>query len=266
MTFIPEQIFTNREYIRFLEKIKKFDAKFEFSHSMIGFNFTNDSIVSIKLYFVFYGSGTDVDNFSIVELQSLFRHFYQQRDEYYLTTKMTPGGGITLTLKFDSNLQTTEGFYFRLKQSNQHLIDNIQHIYPKYNFQKSDFESGYGQYVLLKGKEIETKEYLYLKDGTKLIDLENKYGILFSQTKHIELSSANSTDLSSHKFIAIELEKMFTSSFKSKIPAEIVHYATMNKLNFICPAVSISEKIQTIYLIGNFDLRSCSFTNQAIYF
>lgn len=214
------------------------------NHTMIGYNFKEQKILSTKFYYVFYDNGKLVKKgFPIPILEKLFNDLLQKQSTTHLTTKNLFGGGITLTIKFDKELNPTQGFYFRVSENNNLLVENITRMYPEFNFERNDFEDGYGQYVLFKNNNIVLNEYLYLRNTSKI---PNSNGIAFSKTNAIEISSANSNYKSEQKFIAFGNNTLFNEKFLAPMP---LHIKNSDPNKMFCPAININNHICSIYLL-----------------
>jgi len=215
-------------------------------YSYIGINYNRNDILSLKFYYVFFESTKLRVNFPIKELAN----------EFELALKNIPrqaflfgsnGGGITLTFKVNSIGNNSIGFYLRQNGRNEKYVSNIISLYPELNLNESDFEDGFGQYYLLNDNIKEEKQYVYLKPTSKLILLENKYGINYSNARGVEISSANSSKIFEHKFIALGGQELFNDTFVNNVPEEFLKIINDLKSKMICPATTIDNSINTCY-------------------
>lgn len=248
-----DHIFKSKYYISFIEKISRINTIYSNNYKMIGYNFNDNGISSIKFYFVFFSNYFifSKDNFPIPRLREKFEEYYTIKHDYFLKNKFTAGGGLTFTIKFNENGDIKEGFYFRNQSENSKLIQNIIDLYPKLDIHFADFEAGYGNYVLLQNDKILESKYIYLNNTTKLYPLQKESGILYTQCSSVEISSADIKENNKQKFIALSLDNLIDQSFMNIIPDSISSYAFQNKARLICPATSIKRDINSIYLLFN---------------
>lgn len=247
-----QEIVKSPSFVDFNVKMKSLSLDTDLNHTMIGFNYRNNQIISTKFYYVFYEDLALDCLFPIMELKEYYKKYIEQRSEFHFKTKLTSGGGLTFTIKYDEQLNVTRGFFFRLTNNNETFVNRLIRLYPEFNFNSADFESGYGQYVLYNQEGVKTSEYLYLKSTEKLVSIEDKYGISLSETNCIEISSARENNTADHKFIAMGGAPVMKENFKKNIPESIKNIITGTELQFCCPAFTNEEKY-SIYIIGKIE-------------
>lgn len=217
------------------------------SYSYIGYNFSSNEITSVKFYYVVFDNLNLNDPFPIPNLENDYKEMVLLKSNYHFSTPFTPGGGCTFTIKVDQERKYTKGFFFRINDNNSALINNIQTQYPEQSFEESDFEDGYGQYVLDKDGISVKNEYLYLKNNIKVANFQEKYGIKFSKTPSIEISSAGVDNHFSQKFIALGGRGLIEESFYNRIPSSVIESLKDLCVEFCCPSINPNKGEYTIY-------------------
>ena len=165
MIYDFDSLLTNKEFEAFNSKMFELDKINKMNHTMIGFNYNIEQIISTKFYYTFYSDSNIDKSFPIPELNEVYKNVHLKISNYHLKEKFVPGGGITFVIKFDNSFNVTRGFFFRVNDDNRKLINNLIRLYPELNFTLDDFENGFGQYVLINKNGIEYNEYLYLKNN-----------------------------------------------------------------------------------------------------
>lgn len=239
-----EKLFYNSYFLSFHNLMSELSGIMNYSY--IGFNYSEEKVISVKFYYVFFENIDFQGRFPIPELENIYKKMINDSSVYHLTTPFTPGGGCTFTIKFDFDETITKAFFFRVKNNNSEIVHNIQKLYPIFSFNTSDFEDGYGQYVLWKNGDCIKNEYLYLTNSGRIHAIETKYGIHFSKTPCTEISSAGDV-ASSQKFIALGGDNLMSEAFLDKIPCSIRNIVKGLNVELCCPAVNPSKEEFTIY-------------------
>lgn len=233
------------EFIEFNKRMS--EMVLSMSHTMVGFNYTKDEILSTKFYFVFYGTLPKPSSFPIDELREDYDCLFPYYSKKHLLTKYLPGGGLTFAIKFDKKNRVSKGFYIRLDRENCELREQAKKIYSQFYFEDDDFEDGYGQYVMLHQDNKEYSQYVYLKDGKKL---SNLCGIPFDRANSVELSAIKTDGSHSSKLIAIGVSDLISTDFYNNMPDAL---SNLNCKNLVCPAVNIHSKQYSIYNFSMFN-------------
>ncbi len=251
------------EFIEFYNKMIEFEKVMLLNHTMVGFNYTKNEILSTKFYFVFYGDLPLSNYFPIKELKEDYKSILPYYSKKHLSTKYLPGGGLTLTIKFDAMNKVSKGFYVRVERDNSDLLNRAKKIYSQYHIEDNDFENGYGQYVMLHQDFKEYNQYVYLKSGDKLANL---YDIPFEKADAVEMSSImTNNDSKPSKIIAIGNSHLVTDSFYHNMPDDLLNLGCKN---LVCPAIDTYSNQYSIYNISiiNNDVncnKSSKLTNHA---
>jgi hypothetical protein len=233
------------------------------NYSFVGLNYKGEEISSIKFYYVFFNNFSEP--FVISELKEIYEQHIKDVSEKHLTKPLLPGAGITITIKFDAQMNITKGVFFRVNLENQIFKNNVIKSFSKYNFTDDDFEDGYGQYLLIKNGKITTNEYVYLKNMQKIEAFGEKTGIHFLEAKAVEISSSASKDCCDSKFIALGGSNLIHKRFRNMIPKKITNVFNSDELQYCCPAIHPCEEMYSVYVFGKNILHQDS-TNPIDYF
>jgi hypothetical protein len=218
------------------------------NYSCVGFNYKGEEISSVKFYYVFFNHLSIP--FVIPELKETYVQHIKDVSEKHLSTPLLPGAGLTFTIKFDAQMNITKGVFFRVDRNNQSLKDNFIHIFSEYDFDNSDFCDGYGQYLLFKNGKISTSEYLYLHNFQKIEQLGKEFGIRFSDSDMVEISSSGTSDRKNIKFIAIGGSQLIDDCFYNRIPQKIRNLFNSDNLQYCCPAINSIDQTLSVYVYG----------------
>jgi hypothetical protein len=236
-----EDIVKSSIFIDFQKSMVQFSDKIKINHTMLGFNFMKNEISSIKFYYVFFGKLPAAEFFPIPELQNEYDQLISISSEKHLINKYLAGGGLTLTIKFDDKNNASKGFFLRLESDNSRLKANAKKIYGQFHLEDEDFEDGFGQYIMLKGNQIEKSRYMYLKNTGKI---QRLYDIPFDISTAIELSAIETNGTKESKLIAIGTSEMITDEFYRSMPKTI---QKLNRSNLVCPSINLHTKEHSIY-------------------
>lgn len=243
-----EQLNINPEFLEFHQKLTALMDASNHSGACIGFNFKGETITSIKLYYVFFEKFDLKKPFPIPELKEKYMRLISKASKN-INDISSPGCGLTFAIKFDSNLNSTKGLFFRIDDDNSRLTDNIVLNYPEINFKKDDFENGYGVFLTTKENTVSENNYIYLKNTQLLKSWETKYDIDFSNAGTIEINNANSPKRD-QKFLLIHEKTKISNQFYSKIPKVIRKSIENWDVNVWCPAINPSTDSYSIYLFS----------------
>lgn len=263
MNYNFNRILNDSEFIDFNKKMDVFRDILYLNHTMVGFNYTKDKILSTKFYYVFYGELPSSDYFPIKELKDDYKSILPYYSKRHLLTKYLPGGGLTFTIKFDVLNRVSQGFFMRVDRDNSKLISRAKELYSQFHLDDNDFENGYGQYVMLHQDFKEYNQYVYLKSGDKLANL---YDIPFEKADAVEMSSImTNNDSKPSKIIAIGNSHLVTDSFYHNMPDDLLNLGCKN---LVCPAIDTYSNQYSIYNISiiNNDVncnKSSKLTNHA---
>lgn len=233
------------------------------NYSFVGLNYKDEEISSIKFYYVFFNHFSEP--FVISELKEIYDRHIKDVSENHLTKPLLPGAGITITIKFDSQMNITKGVFFRVNLENQIFKRNVIESFSEYNFTDDDFEDGFGQYLLIKNGKITTNEYVYLKNVQKIEEIGEQVGINFLESNAVEISSAASKDCCDSKFIALGGSNLIQERFRNSIPKKITNVFNSDELQYCCPAIHPCEEMYSVYVFGKNILHQNS-TNPIDYF
>lgn len=249
--------FLSQNKLKILNKLIKFNSTLspfysdtELFYSYFGINFNNNEVTSIKFYYVFFDPLIFKLQFPILELKENFEKSISHSSEHVLQY-LVSGGGITLTIKFDRHGEASMGYYFRKNGNNEMFISNILDCYPNYKLEREDFESGFGEYVMLSKGRTARSEYIYLENKIKFSKFHEETGINYKLANCIEISSANIKIPNSHKFIAIGGTELFGDSFKKNIPTEFTQLTNKIGAQLICPATFLNREKYSCYAWKN---------------
>jgi hypothetical protein len=256
-------VFSSDACLEFHDRMEMLAKHLFFSHTMVGFNYDWQGIQSTKLYYVYNANGDEEFEFPVPELSDLYRSHIKQASLKSLSARLAPGAGITFTIKFDAAMQPSYGYFFRIDSDGQSFAENIISCYPRMDLSISDFEPGFGQYVMLDRDGIRESCYAYLENTERLWSLERKYGIKFSRCNSVEISDAQKPDTSSHKFIAIGLAEVFGSTFERGPLADIEYFFRVIDCEPCCAAVNPEKEMRSTYYIGR--LRNKAFSCSPIH-
>ena len=238
------------ELIKFDSTLRPFYSNSESFYSFFGINFNDKEVTSVKFYYVFFDPLIFKSGFPLIELQENYEKSILHSSKH-VGQYLSNGGGTTLTIKFDCLGEASIGYYFRKLGNNCMFISNILDCYPSYKLKREDFESGYGEYLMLRKGKTERSEYIYLKNRVKFSKFHEETGINFKLANCIEISSANIKNTNSHKFIAIGGTELFGDSFKNNIPNEFTQLANKLGAKLICPATYLNQKKYSCYAYKN---------------
>ncbi len=230
--------------------LNKFYINSKNSYSYIGINYHDQSVLSLKFYYVFFDIIQFKNHFPIENLKIDFDEYINDASDMVYEPRSN-GGGLTIVIKFNQNADKAVGFYLRCNGDNSQYVSNIINCYPELNLNKNDFESGFGRYVMFQNELKENNIYLYLKPNLKLATLENQYGIAYSKSRGIEISCANSMNINKHKFIALGGAELMSNDFIAKIPDTFKQLAKSLNSVLICPAMNKNGSIFTSYIYNN---------------
>jgi hypothetical protein len=236
-----DDIIKSQVFIDFQKSMVQFSDEMELNHTMLGFNFIENEILSTKFYYIFFGKLPAAEFFPIPELQNEYDKLIPISSEKHLINKYLPGGGLTLTIKFDNNGNARKGLFLRLKSDNATLKANAKKIYSQFHLEDEDFEDGFGQYIMLQGAEIEKSRYVYMKNTGKIKKL---YDIPFDITTSIELSAIETNGTKESKLIAIGTSEIITDEFYQSMPKTI---QKLKRTNLVCPSINLHTKERSIY-------------------
>lgn len=215
---------------------------------MVGFNFTRGEVLSTKFYYVFRNPEFISKNLQWGALDDLLRHLVARRSRPHFGEYLSAGGWLTLTIKFDQWWNPSYGFFLRVENDNSELIRNVIEEHPELSLRQSDFESGYGQYVMEEMSGAERSEYVYLKRPSLLSQLGELHDINFSSVDRVEISSA-SAPATQHKFIAVDINNAAGARFMDRIPKDARALLAGTPHALCCPAVQPKTGQYSIYAI-----------------
>jgi hypothetical protein len=225
-------------------------------YSYIGINYNKESVLSFKCYYVFFDQSLFNHGFPIGNLEQLYYSNIKYASPH-VSNFRSSGGGITLTIKFDEEINTSIGFYLRQNKNNTPFVSNIISQYPDLFLEKTDFEPGYGNYVMFKNDIIEESQYVYLNNVNKLHSLANLSGIDYSNARSIEISSSNKSNFFNHKFIALGGPELIENSFDKNIPLDFPKIIRELGAKLICPSTNWHNDTFSCYAyLGNSNLVS----------
>lgn len=228
--------------------MRNLSNKMELNHLMVGFNFNDEQVLSTKIYYAFYGKMISMEEYPLDVLHEKFLEILPIFSEEHISTKYSPGGGLTFTIKYDENLNESKGFYVRCQGDNAALINTAIKTYNQFELQPEDFDRGFGNYYMYKNGQCTKSQYIYLNNCKKIGTLNN---IPFSKSKSIELSAIRTDIETEKKLIAIGDNSLVSDLFYESIPQEL---KSLRKENFFCPAVNINNTLRSIYYFSKFDL------------
>jgi hypothetical protein len=234
------------ELVKFNNNLRPFYSNTDLFYSYFGINYNDKGVTSIKFYYVFFDILNFNRDFPIPELKVLFQESIQTCSNH-INQYLADGGGITLAIKFDSLGNRSVGYYLRKSGDNESLASNIINTYSSFNLKQEDFDSGYGEYVMLIKNKLEKNEYIYLKNVEKLMGFFQPIGIDLNFANCIEIGSANLKDINAHKFIAIGGPELIGDSFKKNLPKDFIELLDILQAKLICPAVYNKQNKYTCY-------------------
>lgn len=238
----------NYEFIKFHKQQIDLMKNSNQSGTCIGINFKDGNILSIKFYYVFLEKFSFKKPFPIPELQDGYKKLIDKAAKNISDISL-PGCGLTFAIKFDFNLNSTKGLFFRINQDNTALIDNVISNYPEINFNKNEFENGYGVFLTTKGNVISESNYIYLSNTDRLKCWEEKFDISFSGAGTVEINNANSKKRN-QKFLLIHEKNKISDQFYSKIPKIVREVINNWDINLWSPAVNPTTEIYSIYIFS----------------
>jgi hypothetical protein len=211
--------------------------------SYIGFNFIQNQILSIKLYYVVFTDDFLLADFPLKELKNHFCKHWLKRSKY-VNQQFSNGGGLTFSIKLDFENQLEYGYYLRcidLENCENNLIPE------KKNFLGVSFEgsSDFGIYQTIKNHQISAKLYGYITPKKHFPNAISSF-VNFENIRGVEIARINNEF--DQKYIYLGGEDVFTTSLISQIPNEIELFRNRNELNYVCPAFSNKNELFSVYL------------------
>lgn len=247
-TFLENRL-TDPVFVHFHKRMSELADISRPGYTYVGFNYGESGIVSVKLYYVFFGNPEIPRPFSVPELEAVYRNLLPERDEPYLAEPFKPGAGLTFAIKFDTRGGVTRGFFFRVRSNNTALKKNLLNVRPELGLDEHGFENGYGQYVQWKDGQMASSEYLYSTELNKFDFLE-EHGILSSRAGCIEIGSAGSVP-SEQKFIALGGNELLGDTFRERIPVPVTDLFADMETSFYCPGIYPDQNRYSVYAFGN---------------
>lgn len=244
------RILETADFTRFHRDIMALSRRVGMSHTMVGFNYAGDHILSTKFYYVFQGDVAAAGEFPIPGLREAYAAQWRDASSYHLGARLVAGAGLTLAIKFDPALNVTRAFFFRVRRPNDALVGRVVEQYPELCLAPGDFDDGHGQYVVEEGGRIRTSEYLYLNRVDRLRPWEDTFDVRFSRADCVEIAAAASADRAARKFIAIGLDDRMGPRFREAIPAPVRQVLAGLDGQLCCPAVAPDGDLRSVYVIG----------------
>ncbi|MBP9688995.1 MAG: hypothetical protein KBE91_05235 [Bacteroidia bacterium] len=211
--------------------------------SYIGFNFKEESISSVKLYYTVFTRFIPEINFPIKPLYQTFKN-HQFNVSDYAVEKYSNGGGITFSIKINNNNVIEHGYYLRCKNLSISETALINSNNLPFNISLKSLNN-LGVYQTLINDEVGAKIYAYVEPSSlypKNMDLL----INFNNIRGVEISRIN--DPNNSKYIYLGGEDVYTKLLTDLIPMDINIFKNKYNLNFVCPAFESSNKLCSIYL------------------
>lgn len=211
--------------------------------SYIGFNFNQNQLLSVKLYYVVFTIDFLISDFPLKELIDHFSKHWIRRSTF-VHQQYSNGGGLTFSIKIDLDSQVEYGYYLRCVD-----FDNCENkLIPKKNNslgvsleQSTDF----GVYQTIKNNQISAKLYGYVTAGNHFPSAISSL-VNFDNIRGVEIARINNEY--DQKYIYLGGEDVFTSKLISKIPSEVEMFRNRNELNYVCPAFSNKNELFSVYL------------------
>ena len=231
-------------HLRMLIKMKQS----KFSGSIIGLDFKDNKLLSIKFYYVFFEKTDINEDFPIPELKDQYNKYIHYASSN-LNSIFSPGCGLTFALKFDFNLEVSKGIFFRIDADNKDLINNVSTLYSEFNFLPEDFEKGLGIFLYARKGKLSENKYIYLKNTKKMEIWDDQYDIPFSKAETIEINNANSSE-KKQKFLTIKTGKETTEPFLNKMPEIILKTIKDWDVNLWSKAINPNSEVYSVYLFN----------------
>lgn len=211
--------------------------------SYIGFNFDNNLITTIKLYFVIYTDVLPFETFPIPPLENEFISHWNNKSNF-VNEPHSNGGGLTFSIKIDRQQKIEYGYYLRCAQfCEENEFDfSMQSIPFGTSFENA---TDFGVYNTIKNNVVQSKIYGYVSPAEHPLYAINHL-IQESNIRGIEVARIDNDD--DQKFICLGGENVYSNELKSEIPNEIHSFQKSNNLKFICPAFSVKNKLCSVYL------------------
>lgn len=211
--------------------------------SYLGFNFSENKITSVKIYFVVYTNTILKSEFPIPELYYLFLKNIQTASPH-ITEKFSTGGGITFSIKVKLGTNSLEyGYYLRCNELSSEEKETI--TLDKIPFNIKLLPQSWGVYNTLENAETRLAIYAYTNpiDLFPTIQHDN---IHFQDIRGVEIAKLNNPqDL---KYIYIGGDTLFKDSLIKQIPEELIAFKNTFSLNLVCPAFNQQHKLCSVYL------------------
>lgn len=177
-------------------------------YSYLGVNFRAADILSIKLYYTFFGRASLGAEFPVAELAERFSQYADKLSEFHLDTPFVPGCGITFTIKFDVKQGISRGVYFRVKcDASEHIRKFLCRINLPVDTYAHHFDAGgVLKYLSIDAKgKVQERTYIYCPDCAFLKAFDQVSDIAFSQADCLEISTDwdDAEESENMKFIGI---------------------------------------------------------------
>lgn len=226
------------------KRINSFWQKFSGEKiSYIGFNFENNEITSVKIYFVVFSNNISPEDFPIKELYSEFIENLINQSPL-VKEKFANGGGITFSIKAIKGQDHIEyGYYLRCKRLTRQEEPLIDRSFKPFDAQVLSDSIGV-YHTIFDGL---TQIHLYgYTNPSELFPSIQQDKINFEKIRGVELAKINQPE--KLKYIYLGGEDVFKRELLNQIPEEIISFRNKFSLNFVCPAFNLTHKLCSVYL------------------
>jgi len=230
--------------------------------SWIGFNYSKEGCVGIKLYFTSYAelSINFLNKILTKDELDLYIEDYKKRNIKAIFNEPEYGSGISFGLKIDNNNFITKGFGFNLNLEEE----DLKVLYTQ-KISKDDVLQHKGVYHHISNKVKYIKSYYYIKNNSfKEKILSSLNFLLDTDIPVLEIGfgkgfyeNSNSND---YKLILLgNYEEVWNKYYDSNlmfdsIKKDVCLLKNNYNINAYCPAVYDSGLIQSFYILSKADL------------
>lgn len=249
-------VFNLDEVKEFILKSSKRELKLNEKYkSWVGFNYNENKLESIKLYFAFY------DELSVEFISSLFNedqtnlYFrdYHKKNIEAITSTYEFGSGFAIGLKIDTDLNVTKAFGYNLIVEDEDL-----HFLSQQGIQIDDVMPHKGVYHHFMNELVYEKKYYYIKNEKIISDKLNVINI--PKNIHVPVLEVgfgkgfykNST-INDEKYILLgNYKSVFDNFIQSEVAFEKLKNDFLQLSNFFniegfCPGIYQNNKVQSFY-------------------